>query len=110
MRQREDELCTSAFTVGEFLTGPIRQKVPFGIDRVRTFFRAPWVRVLPFTESAAYHYAHIRARLRVSPADAIHLACAAEAGTDVFITNEAALISKSIPGIQFIVGLDTDLF
>ena len=38
--------------------------------------------------------------------DAIQLSCAAGAGTDLFITNDARLQSKQVAGIQFIVSLD----
>jgi predicted nucleic acid-binding protein len=44
------------------------------------------------------------------PADAIHLACAAQAGTDLFLTNDKRLVGKFVPGIQFIAGLDMQLF
>jgi predicted nucleic acid-binding protein len=54
-------------------------------------------------------YASIRAKQRISAADAIHLACAAQARTDLFLTNDAALIGKVIPGIQFIAGLDSNI-
>jgi predicted nucleic acid-binding protein len=54
-------------------------------------------------------YAEIRARLKVSSADAIHLACAAKAGTDLFLTSDSDLIGQIVPGIQFIAGLDTDI-
>jgi predicted nucleic acid-binding protein len=47
--------------------------------------------------------------LKVSSADAIHLACAANAGTDLFLTNDKKLVGKVIPGIQFIVGLDSNI-
>jgi hypothetical protein len=46
----------------------------------------------------------------VSPVDSIHLASAAPARIDLFLTNDAALVGKIIPGIQFIVGLDSNLF
>jgi len=37
------------------------------------------------------------------------LACAAVAGTDLFLTNDEKLIGKVIPGIQFIAGLDSNI-
>jgi hypothetical protein len=36
----------------------------------------------------------------------MQLACAASAGVDLFITNDARLHSKQIHGIQFIVPLE----
>lgn len=38
--------------------------------------------------------------------DAIQLACAAGAGVDLFITNDARLHARQITGIQFIVSLE----
>jgi predicted nucleic acid-binding protein len=66
--------------------------------------------VVPFTIQTADHYAKIRGTLGVSPADAIHLASAAQAGTDLFLTNDKRLVAKIVPGIQFIGALDTELF
>jgi hypothetical protein len=38
------------------------------------------------------------------------LACAAQAGTDLFLTNDKNLLGKNVPGIQFIASLETQLF
>ena len=65
--------------------------------------------VVPFTLEAADHYARIRGTLGIAPPDAIHLACAATAGTDLFLTNDKNLVGKVIPGIQFIAGLDSNI-
>ncbi|MBZ5596398.1 MAG: PIN domain-containing protein [Acidobacteriia bacterium] len=110
MEQRKDSLCTSAFAVAETLVGPYKKGALEMADRIREAFRPPFIQVLPFTSDAANHYAKIRAGLRVSPADAIHLACAAEAGVDLFLTNDRGLAGQIVPGIQFIAGLDSDLF
>jgi predicted nucleic acid-binding protein len=67
------------------------------------------VEVIPFSLEAAEHYASIRAKQSISAPDAIHLACAATAGTDLFLTNDRALAGRVIPGIQFIAGLDSDI-
>jgi predicted nucleic acid-binding protein len=45
----------------------------------------------------------------VPPGDAIHLASAAQAGTELFLTNDKNLIGKVVPGIHFIASLDTRL-
>jgi hypothetical protein len=36
----------------------------------------------------------------------MHLAAAAQAGTDLFLTNDNRLVGKFVPGIQFIASLD----
>jgi predicted nucleic acid-binding protein len=66
--------------------------------------------LIPFTAETADGYARIRASYRVSPADAIHLASAASAGVDLFLTNDHRLQPLAIPGIQFIAGMDVNLF
>jgi predicted nucleic acid-binding protein len=110
MEERQDRLCTSSFTAGEVLVGPYKLKAPGIARQIREVFESQFVEVLPFTLGTADLYARIRAQYAVSPADAIHLACAAEAKTDLFLTNDAALPGKVIPGIHFIAGLNTNLF
>jgi uncharacterized protein len=64
---------------------------------------------VPFTLEAADSYARIRGTTNIASPDAIHLACAASARTDLFLTNDRDLVGKAIPGIQFIAGLDTNI-
>src|SRR5437016_579274 len=80
------------------------------VDRIREALRPPFVQLLPFTSDAADLYARIRAELPVSAAEAIHLACAAQAGVDLFLTNDRKLLGQIVPGIQFIANLDSNLF
>jgi len=47
--------------------------------------------------------------LGLPAADAIHLACAAQAGTDLFLTSDKRLVGQIVPGVQFIAPLDTTL-
>jgi predicted nucleic acid-binding protein len=111
MKRRQDQLCTSSFTVGEILVGPYKMGAPETARKIRDVFRAPLVEVIPYALETADFYARIRAQHGgVSPADSIHLACAAQARIDLFLTNDAALVGKIIPGIQFIAGLDSNLF
>ncbi|HYN16116.1 MAG TPA: type II toxin-antitoxin system VapC family toxin [Terriglobales bacterium] len=110
MQARGDTLYTSTFTLGEILVGPYKLREDDTAHRIRALFRSPEISLLPFTSETADHYGRIRAQLNVSPADAIHLACAAEADTDLFLTNDAYLVGKIVPGIKFIAGLQTDVF
>ena len=110
MKERQDQLCTSSFTVGEILVGPYKMGASETTRQLREVFKAPFVEVIPYTIETADLYAGIRAQHGVSPADSIHLACAAQARIDLFLTNDAALVGKVIPGIQFIAGLDSNLF
>jgi predicted nucleic acid-binding protein len=108
MQERQDVLCASAFTVGELLTGPLKQRDSAAAERIRAFFASPAVDVSPFTAEAAERYAQIRASQRVSPPDAIHLACAAQSGADLFLTNDRHLSGLVIPGIHFIAGMSSE--
>ena len=104
MDRRGDSLCTSVFTLGEVLTGTLKRGDSSAAARVRESLRPPRVEMLPFTVATAERFARIRAENRVSPADAIHLASAAEANADLFLTNDRRLSGLVIPGIQFIAG------
>jgi len=104
--RREDVLCTSVFSIGEILTGPRKRGSVSGVDTVKNYFLTGAVEILPFNEATADRYSVIRAAARVSQADGIQLASAAEAGTDIFFTNDATLRKSSIPGIKFFADLD----
>jgi predicted nucleic acid-binding protein len=110
MNERGDQLLTSALAGAEVLVGPTRTADLIGLQRVEGFFQSSAITVLPFTMAAGSRYADIRAHYGIKPPDAIHLACAAAEGVDVFLAYDADLIGKNIPGIQFVVGLNTNLF
>ena len=110
MEVRRDTLCSSVFTLGEVLTGFYKRGAQETAARVQERFRPPLVELLPFTAETADQYARIRANHRISPADAIHLASAAQARVDLFLTNDHRLHKLSIPGIDFIAGMDVNLF
>ncbi len=99
-------LTTSVFSIGEILTGPRRHGSISGADAVKKYFLSGAVEVLPFTETTADRYSLIRGANRVTQADAIHLATAAEAGVDVFFTNDGDLRKLSIAGIKLFADLD----
>lgn len=107
MLERKDRLCTSALTVGELLAGPYVRQDERLAQRYRSVLAPPNLQILAFTAETADHYARIRVDRTISPADAIQLACAAEARVDLFLTNDRRLNRKTIPGIQFIADLET---
>lgn len=109
MMRRGDALCTSIFTVGEMLTGPQKTKSLTKVKETREFFESDEVELIPFTINTAEAYAQIRAGNSILPADAIHLASAAQARSDLFLTNDKKLQRLNIPGIKFIAGLDGKL-
>jgi uncharacterized protein len=109
MEERGDQLITGAFTFGEILAGAYRKGATQVATESRRLLKEVVSEVVPFTIETADHYAQIRGTLGVAPADAIHLACAAQAGTDLFLTNDKRLVGKIVPGIQFISSLETQL-
>ena len=109
MEQRRDQLITGAFTFGEVLDGAYRKGTPHLADEMRRLLRNVVAEVVPFTLETADRYAQIRGTAGIPPADAIHLASAAQAGTDLFLTNDKRLVGKIVPGIQFIDSLETNL-
>lgn len=105
MLARGDQLITSALTVGEILVKPVEQ----GDDDIaRKYVEAieATALILPFDAKCTTIYAGLRCDRSLKPPDAIQLACAAEFGVDLFITNDAKLYKKRVQGIQFIVPLE----
>jgi predicted nucleic acid-binding protein len=80
------------------------------VGQIRDFLRQPHVELLPFGLEAAHQYAQIRAKHRTTPADSIHLATAAQARVDLFLTNDHRLRGIAVPGIDFIAAMDVNLF
>jgi uncharacterized protein len=105
MNARNDHLLTSAMTLGEILVKPNRNGDAKAVAYYLRLITTTAV-VVPFDENAAAAYGRIRTDRSFKPLDAIQLACAASAGVDLFITNDARLHAKQVPGIQFIVSLD----
>ena len=110
MQQRGDQLITGAFTFGEVLAGPYRVGAVKAAEETKRLLRSVVSEVIPFTLETADHYARIRGSMGLPPADSIHLASAAQAGTDLFLTNDKRLIGRVIPGIHFIAPIDAQLF
>jgi predicted nucleic acid-binding protein len=101
-RQRGDTLMTSCLAAGEVMVGgQQRDRTP---DEIETLIRQMGFLLLPFDESCMAVFARLRAESRLKAPDAIHLACAAAAGTDLFLTNDDQLLKRhlQVPGIQFI--------
>lgn len=105
MLRRGDQLVTSSLTLGEVLVKPIKE----GDTRLLKEYSEVIPRVavlLPFDEKAAMAYAQLRGDSGLRAPDAIQLACAGSFGVDLFVTNDARLHNRQVPGIQFIVPLE----
>jgi predicted nucleic acid-binding protein len=105
MIQRGDQLLTSTLTLGEVLVKPL-ERGETGLARKYEEAVAATALMIPFETKAARIYAALRSDRSLRAPDAIQLACAAAAGVDLFITNDARLHTRRIAGIQFIVPLD----
>lgn len=110
MLARQDILCTSILTIGELLTGPEKSGELDTAAAIWQLVRPPHVELIPFDTNTVARYAKIRAQNNVKPADAIHLACAATAHVNLFLTNDQRLKKLVIPGINFIAGLDVNVY
>ena len=105
MIERDDELLTSALTLGEVLVKPM-EIGDEGLMRRYEQVIGAGATVLPFDVRVAPRFAEIRRDRSIRAPDAIQLACASAAGTDLFITNDERLSRKNIPGVHFIQPLE----
>ena len=106
MNERRDQLCTSTVTLGEVLVKPTEAGRPDLVAKYEEALTSPAVLLIPFDRACARIYAQLRHDKSLRAPDAIQLACAAQAGCDLFITNDDRLSRKIVPGVQFIVCLD----
>jgi predicted nucleic acid-binding protein len=105
MLARGDQLLTSTLTLGEILVKPVER----GDDELSRKYEEAITAtslMLSLDVKAARIYAALRGNRSLREPDAIQLACAAAAGVDLFITNDARLQAKRVEGIQFIVPLE----
>jgi predicted nucleic acid-binding protein len=105
MIDRGDQLFTSTLTLGEILVKP-REKGDQELSRKYERALQATTSIIPFDHQAALHYATVRQDRSLKGPDAIQLACAAKAQSDLFITNDQRLTGKIVPGIQFVTSLD----
>jgi predicted nucleic acid-binding protein len=105
MLARGDQLLTSTLTLGEILVKPMERS---DSDLCRRYEHAisSAASIVPLDVKAAKIYASLRLQRSLKAPDAIQLACAANAGVDLFVTNDDRLQGKHVDGIQFIVPLD----
>ncbi|MGH9488270.1 MAG: type II toxin-antitoxin system VapC family toxin [Terriglobales bacterium] len=109
MQQRGQRLCASVFTLCELLVSPRRRQDGVATQRLQAFFASSELDLLSLAPAAAPHFAAARCA-GASTGDAVHLAIAAAAGVDLFLTNDRRLQKLHVPGIAFIAGLDSGLY
>ena len=106
MVARGDELLTSYLTVGEVITKPKQLNNAMLERSYLNFFSGGSVELVGFSLDAAQRYGDIRSRERIRPADAIQLACASAARTDLFVTNDNRLSRLVVAGVTFVTGIE----
>jgi predicted nucleic acid-binding protein len=93
------DFLTSHLILAEVLVVPKRNNDLFTATRYRRYFLSSAITLIPFTTDVAERFADIRATTRIKPADALHLALAASAPTDYFVTTDTKLHGLNLPGI-----------
>ena len=106
MLARGDELLTSYLTVGEVITKPKQLNNAMLERSYLNFFSGGSVELVAFSLDAAQRYGEIRSRERIRPADAIQLACASAARTDLFVTNDNRLSGLVVSGVTFVTSIE----
>lgn len=98
---RKAEVVTSTLTLGEMLVQPMRKER----DDLVTQYTAAFahMHLIEFDRSAAFRFAQLRSTYaRLTPPDAVQLACASTAGVDLFLTNDRRLSRLNVAGIGVI--------
>ena len=106
---REDRLFTSFVGLGEVMAGAMKSPQPATTTSIRATIDEMGFSYLPFGDGAVETFSRLRSIHRVKTADAIHLACAAATGIDLFLTGDKELMKLHVPGIHFIADFDTSL-
>ena len=106
-RSRGDSLFASYLAVGEIMAGVERFDQPIKAAAVRETLNEIGFRFLSFDAGAVRPFSLLRGREKLRIADSIHLACAASAGIDLFLTGDKQLTRLDVPGIQFIADFNT---
>jgi predicted nucleic acid-binding protein len=109
LRSGRHRIAGSLFVLNELLVLPTRRKDDFTIASYRRLFGADMLELIPYTLAATQTYAELRAFHRTKPLDAIHLATAAAAGVDLFVTQDEKLLPLNVPGIGQIADLNVQL-
>jgi len=107
--RRGDMLFTSYLVLGELMAGAEKSTQPQKAIAVREIVREMGFTCLPFDEGAVAPFSRLRSKERLKIADAIHLACAASAGIDLFLTGDQQLVKLDVPGIQFIADFNNPI-
>jgi uncharacterized protein len=107
--ERGDSLYSSYLALGEVMAGADKSAGSSKGALIRSALDEMGFSYLPFDGDAVQPFSRLRTRDSLKVADAIHLACAASAGIDLFLTGDRQLLKLHVPGIQFIADFYTPL-
>jgi predicted nucleic acid-binding protein len=108
--RRGDSLYTSYPVLGEVMAGAEKSSLPQKAQAIRKTLDEMGFAYLPFDDGAVAPFSKLRGTHKVNIADSIHLACAASAGIDLFLTGDKQLTKLDVPGIQFIAEFNNPMF
>lgn len=107
--ERGDFLCCSYLALGEVMAGAGLSSDSRKGPMIQKAIAEMGFHFLPFDQGAVVPFSRLRAKEKLRAADAIHLACAASAGVDLFLTGDKQLMKLYVPGVQFIADIYTQL-
>ena len=105
--ERGDSLYTSFLAYGEVMAGAVSS--PDKVNKIQKTMEEMGFTYLPFDGGAVMPFSRLRAKNKLKVADAIHLASAASAGIDLFLTGDKQLMGLDVSGVQFIADFNTPL-
>jgi uncharacterized protein len=105
--ERGDSLFTSFLAYGEVMAGAVNS--PEKSNKIQLTMEEMGFGYLPFDAGAVMPFSRLRAKNKLKVADSIHLASAASAGIDLFLTGDKQLMGLDVPGVQFIADFNTPL-
>ncbi|NYF89516.1 PIN domain-containing protein [Tunturiibacter empetritectus] len=105
--ERGDSLFTSFLAYGEVMAGAVNS--PEKAGKIQRTMEEMGFGYLPFDAGAVMPFSRLRAKNKLKVADSIHLASAASAGIDLFLTGDKQLMGLDVPGVQFIADFNTPL-
>ncbi len=108
-RARGDSLFTSYLALGEVLAGAEKSPYPQKTAAIESTLEEMGFSYLSFDEGAVRTFSRLRAKKKLRVPDCIHLACAASAGVDLFLTGDQDLVKLDVPGIQFIADFNVPI-
>ena len=107
--RRDDSLYTSYLALGELMAGTEKSNQVQKASAIHSSLEEMGFSFLSFDRGAVAPFGRLRAREKLKIADSIHLACAASAGIDLFLTGDKQLMRLDVPGIQFIADFNSPI-